>query len=150
MKIQAVPVLALALLAGCAPARPTNQVMAPAGTPNPDVLAQLNYERSTVANFPCPAGKDAQRRCQGKQLGMIVPMECGGKIEPGNLAWFDDDGVVKVKQLQAQCIMQHNLADEAAGAQYRAALMYQQQMENALLYNDLTRVMGSGLYQMSK
>lgn len=119
--------------------------------------AERKFRETTVKSFlvahPCPTTNAPVEKidgCQGRQLGLIVPASCGGQLDANNLAWLDEAQAIHVKQLEAQCNMQQMATMQTIQAQQAAAASMQGQMQNALFYNDMTRILGSGIYNMMK
>lgn len=138
---------ACAALSGCA-ATPTWPGQ-PAAVQEAQKKLQEKVNRRTAtykASHPCPVPGRSPTECPGYDFGMTIPVECGGVDDASNYEWRTPEKSGDVKRMAAQCIMQA----QAMQQQAVAAGSIQQQMQNALLYNDMTRIMGNGIYQMMK
>lgn len=121
----------------------------PATVPRQQVSdEEMALIRAFVAQHPCQTDAPGPLReweCPGKRLALIIPAPCGGAMTIENMAWMGPEEEHQMMRMAAQCVMQA----QAMQQQAVAAGSIQQQMQNALLYNDLTRIMGSGFYQWS-
>lgn len=143
-----VPMLLVVLASGCS-LNPTWDGQTEAIQLVTRKLEAKTAERVTAyrAATPCPPGIErAGTNCNGYEFGMVVPAECGGVDQPSNYEWRTIEKSGDVKRMAAQCRMQA----QATQQQVIAVGSIQQQMQNALFYNDMTRILGYGIYNMMR